>query len=309
MKYKICNNLGDSIPVPQIVFQKLNSSGSKDDARFRVALFMLSKGECDDAEISRELGISPAKVKSAIDFWEGAGLVSAVVLQNAPEIQPYNRKRLTTGEVVNISREDKTPAFLIAEVQRLFGGIVSQSDINVFMTLYSVDKIPAEVILMAASFCAERGKTSARYIEKMLLSWQKEGITGHEAVDGHLKLLAEREKREEEVAKIMEVPVAAMSLAERRKINAWAEDFGFGTEMLEAARLAAGEHMNEIRYVDKILSRWAAKGYTTPRDVQMSENVSNIRVQGSAAKNDGADLLGDNMDYVPMRHRRQPQNE
>lgn len=279
--YYVLENTGDSIAVPQIVFAKLTAPSANDE-RFRVALYMLATGSADILTVSSALKIKPENAAKALEYWEGAGLLEAKT--NTPsattELEPRSRTRLTTADVAEIAQADSMLGKVIDEIQHILGGVVSQADINIFVTLYSQDKFEADLILLATAHCVSLQKISAKYIEKVLFSWRRAGITTCEQADAYLQTLAKREQREHKIAKMVGLDAKSFTLSERKHIAEWFEVYAYGKEMIQAARLSAGEKGNNIRYISGILKNWYKKGYRTPNQVAQSENISNIRVQG-----------------------------
>lgn len=303
--YRLVEDMGDTVAVPRLVFAKLTAPGAS-DARFKVALYMLEHHQADAGQIAQALHVRPSTVEQELSFWEGSGLLERQVQVAPPPIeQPQARRKMTTGEVTEAAAEDNVLGFLLEELQRIMGGVVSQNDINVFVTLYKKDGVPPDLLLLASTYAAKQKKYSVRYIEKMLLGWRRDGITDCEKADAYLKLLAERERREKKVAKMLDIPHEGLTLAERRRIAQWYEEFNYGKEMIEAARLAAGDKQNDIAYLTGILRKWHAKGYHTPRQMQQAGESRNIRVQGSQKSiAPEEDVLLNMTDYVPLRERR-----
>lgn len=302
--YKTVQNTGDSLPVPQLVFAKLSAPGG-DDVRFRVALFALLQGNVDADGVATALRISRHAAEKALEYWEGSGLLEK---EAAPSTEPAlpsppTRRRLTTREATEAGNQDPMLGQMVTEVQRIFGGVVSPGDINVLLTLNVVDGIPADLILLAAGHFAAKGVYSARYLEKTLRAWKRDGITDYAAAEEYLKKLALREKREGEVASLLGLPADGFTLAEKRRIASWYEEYGYSKKMLEAARLAAGDKQNDVAYLTGILKKWYAKGYKTPRDVQNQSETRNLRVQGGG-KPAGSGILGAADEYVPLKQRR-----
>lgn len=302
--YRAIKSNGDCVAVPQLLVSKLTTAGGG-EARFRVGLYAVTRPEVDAHTAAKELRLKVGDVREALQYWEGAGLLEKLETPTAELEAPLEpRRRMTTPEATAAAKQDGRLAGMYAEIQRIFGGVVSQSDYNIFTTLYIEDAVPADLILLAAGYCAGQGKASARYIEKLLMSWRRDGIDTCEKADAYLQLLARRTVWEEQVATLLGVPAKGLTLAERRRVAAWAEDYHYGTEMLEAARAVAGERNADISYLHGILKKWDAKGYRTPRDVQQSETNRNLRVQGSQqaiAPED--DMLMNITDYVPLRQR------
>ncbi|WP_367925550.1 DnaD domain protein [uncultured Ruthenibacterium sp.] len=268
MAYRLCKNLGDSIRVPQLVISKLPQL---EDDWLRVALMVISTGETDPARLAHSLRLkSPEKAREALLFWKGAGLLescddsgsSTGDLANASKV----RSHMTTPEVTAAARNDPAIAALVQESQRLMGGVITQSDTNILVSLYVADGLPVDFILLGVAHFVSLGKRSARYIERALLGWQAEGIDTLEAAERHLKLLTLRSEREAEVARLFHLTDSKFTKAEQRLIASWYEEFSYDESMISEAIAYAGEKQS-VRYVNGILRTWYSKGYRTVRDV------------------------------------------
>lgn len=301
--YKAVKPNGDSIAVPQLLFSKLTAQGS-DDARFRVALWLLGQGEGEAAQIASALRLPHKKVEAALHYWEGAGLIEQDAAQ--PEMPaPVKRHKMTTKEVVAAGARDETLGWLLDELQRAFGMVIGEGDINLFVTLYKQDGFSPDMILMAAAEAAANGAKKARYVEKVLFSWRAAGIHDAAAADKLLRLQAKRQQQAKTVARLMGLEGDPFTLADKKKIAVWFEEYGYGKEMIEAARLVAGDKRNDVKYLAGILKNWHAKAYRTPRDVQQNGEGQNLRsIREDAPPQQ--DVLRQTVDYVPMQKRGAP---
>ncbi|BFJ86391.1 hypothetical protein Ruko_28080 [Ruthenibacterium sp. TH_2024_36131] len=280
MPYRLCKNLGDSIAVPQLVVAKLPQL---EDDWLRVALMVIATGETDPARLARELRLkSVEKAREALLFWKGAGLLESCEESNVPagDITGASaaRSHMTTPEVTAAARNDPSIAALVQECQRLMGGVITQSDTNILVSLYVADGLPVDFILLGVAHFVSLGKRSARYIERALLGWQAEGIDTVEAAERYLKLLALRSQREAEVARLFHLADAKFTKAERRAIASWYEDFQYQEDMIAEAIAYAGEK-SSVRYVNGILRAWHSKGYQTVRDVINDSSLTAKNVQ------------------------------
>lgn len=297
---------GDSIAVPQLLFSKLGTAGgtsAKREALFQVALYLLFAGEGDAASIAAALRLGEEPVASALSYWEGAGLIEMAPVMETEPPPLKKRRRLTTSEVVKAGRADAMLGGLLDELQRLFGCVIGEGDINLFVTLYVCDGHSADLILLAASEAVANGAKKAAYVEKILATWRENGIIDCASADSYLKLQAQREQLVAEIAALMGVAPGMFTFAEKKKIIQWVEEYGYGSEMIEAARLAAGDKRNEVKYLGGILKKWSAKGFKTPREVQQADENYNIRVVRPEG-GQGADIL-ESAAYVPLNRRRQ----
>ncbi len=281
MAYKLTQNCGDSTAVPQLIFSKLADT---EDDWVRVALFVVSTGDTDAARIARALRLKSAdKAREALVFWKGAGLLERcedAIAESVPENAV--RHRLTTREITTAAIGDNAIAALVQECQMLMGGVMNEGDTNILVSMYLTDGMPVDMILLGVSHFVSLGKRSARYIERALLGWQRDGIDTGEAAERYLKQLALREKRETSVAGLFGVPDAKFTKAERNLIAEWFEGFGYDESMISEAIAYAGEK-NTVRYVNGILRAWYTKGFKTVRDVisESASTMQNVQIKDS----------------------------
>ncbi|MDL2253622.1 DnaD domain protein [Ruminococcaceae bacterium OttesenSCG-928-I18] len=302
--YRPAENHGDSTPVPQLVFSRL-SFPDMDEAKLKVALYVLAHGECEAEQVASALHLRDKVAEKALSYWEGAGLLECVAVAGGEALpkRKVRRRHMNTGQVNLAAENDPVLGAMMQELQHIFGGVVNQKENNIYCTLYCEDDFPADLILMAAMHCAAEGKSGASRVERTLLSWRKEGIDTCETADRHLKLLAEREARYEVMAKLFGQNKSDFTAAERRMLDVWEEEYGYDEEMLQAARLAAGSRESEIRYLNGILKKWHAKGYHTAADMRRGEEGSNLNVQGTKQNiSQYEELLHGNY-FKPMRKK------
>ncbi len=298
MAYRLAPGAGDSVAVPQLVFSKLPQL---EDDWLRVALYVISTGESDPALIARALRMkSPAAARAALAYWKGAGLLedaepalpSSVM---AGDLSAAPRRRLTTPEVARAAGSDPAISALVQECQRLMGGVISERDTAILVSLYTEDKMPIDMILLGVAHCVSLGKRSGGYIERRLLDWQRSGITTGEAAEQYLNLLARRAEHEKEVAELLELPNAKFTRAESRTIAGWYEELKFDRSMIAEAIATAGEK-KDVRYIGGILRRWYTEGKRTVKDVIAASAATMQNVQPAANPNPKRVLTG-----VPRR--------
>ena len=73
MTYRLNDNTGDSVAVPQLVFRHLDRAGGDP---VRVALYMIATRCTDPKTIAHDLKLKTvASAQSALEFWHGVGLL------------------------------------------------------------------------------------------------------------------------------------------------------------------------------------------------------------------------------------------
>ncbi len=287
MAYRLCDNVGDSVQVPQLIFNRLCDT---EEEFVRVALYMVSTKKCDVTEIKNALHIKDeSTVKQAMTFWKGAGLIKSThsSKQHVTETKQSEKKhhRLTTQQVLSTAQHDESVSFLVQECQRLVGAVITQSDINVFVSMYAVDEMPVDLILIGVAHFVSLGKRSARYIERAMLGWQKEGITTCLAAERYLKELKKRDEYSERAFVALGYENIKATKTEQMLILDWFELYNYDETMITEAAAAAGDKKS-VRYVGGILRKWHTSGIKTVKDVIATSNTTmqNVSVSNPNAK-------------------------
>lgn len=152
MAYRLVENKGDSVAVPQLVIAKLPEL---EDDWLRVALFVVATGETDPARIAAALRLkSPERAQTALVYWKGAGLLESCGEPQARggiDAAPAPRAHLTTPEVASAAQGDPAIAGLVQECQALMGGVITQADTNILVSMYLSDGMPVDMILLGVA--------------------------------------------------------------------------------------------------------------------------------------------------------------
>ncbi len=304
MAYIINKNNKDVTNVPNIVFARLENT---EDEWLRIALYIIKTGTCDENEISKDLRIrSKDKIKQALLFWKGAGLIEDSCLENEhsalqeaeKQEKPAQRKvHLNTQQVSKAAEQNKKISFLLQECQRLLGGVVTQGDCNIFASMYISDAMPIDMILLGVAHFAAMGKKNARYIERALLSWQRDGINSGRAAEAYLHGLIQKEEYVKRALGVFSKENMKVSKAESLLICDWFEAYGYDEAMIAEAIAHAGEKKT-VKYVNGILRRWYDEGHKTLQDLMQSsaDKMQNISVSNPGAKS----VLNGKIKKVPV---------
>lgn len=185
---------------------------------------------------------------------------------------------------------DPMVSTLATEAQTYLGQSLGQKDIQRLVSLYVNESIPVDVILLCAAHIASQGRHSVTQLERELDRWAQEGVTTGQEAEEYLQRLKERSQREEKAAAILGMPVGALTLADKRCIRRWYEEFGYSDAMVEEAVLH-GNGSKDPKYINGILKSWYAKGWRTPTDARGGGSLAGANVRVDRQAPSGNDIL------------------
>ena len=265
MIYRLKEQKGDAIAVPQLVFAKL---GIAEEYNVRVALYVLATGVTDPEKICADLKLrSKMTAESALAFWAGAGLLERYEENAAPGEEPSAPAPMTWAEIAAASRTDPMISSLIDCAQAGFARPLTHSEMEKLVNLYIIDGFAPETVMLCVAYVASKGKRTMGAVSHELKVWRAEGVETGEQADTHLQLLALRAQREQYVSGLLGIAESELTLGGRKAIARWYEVYGYDDAMVQEAAVQAGPK-RDLWYWNSILKTWNAKGLRTVHDVR-----------------------------------------
>ncbi|MBQ8947080.1 MAG: DnaD domain protein [Lachnospiraceae bacterium] len=178
-------------------------------------------------------------------------------------IRDYSKPQYTSDDLNRFrAKAAESDIFYLAEIY--LKRELTQDDIVTLMYISEQLGFSDELIDYLLEMCADKGKTSIRYVEKVALDWAQNGITTPKQASEHLG-------KYDSAYKIMRAlgKNSDPSTVELEYINKWRNSYGFDNAViLEAcARTVMSTDRSRFRYADSILADWKQKGVHTVADI------------------------------------------
>lgn len=199
----------------------------------------------------------------------------------AAEEDTYSKPNYTLDELKKFKSNEETSRLLFITEQYLKKTL---SPTEVRTILFISDKLgfSEDLIDYLIQYCVDRDKKDLRYIEKVAISWARQGIsTPREAS----QLASKYDKSVYEIMKALG-KTATPTQAEISYMTRWSKDYGFTSDIIltacERTVLATDKHRFE--YADSILSSWSKAGVRHKNDIQsLDEHYRKIKTPKTAA--------------------------
>ncbi len=276
MDYKLNMGQWNSIfVIPKSVVDKhIKLVGS---TQLKVLLWVLRHSDENFSveSISKSLFIHKVDVKDALQYWIESGILVDSSLEIEKEVNENFREEKNEEpkkEVREISKVSKTDgeyiadridgcediSFIIKEAEIILGDKFSRGIIPVLVSFYDNDGLPADVIVMILQYATRVGKNSVRYIEKVGVSWAREGIDTIEKAEEKIKSLDNMNVVKERFEKLIGVNDYKFSSGELKIMDKWFNDWNYSDEMIKEAydRCVRIKGKFILKYMDGIIKTW-----------------------------------------------------
>ena len=274
---------GSVLSMTSAAAERLVRSGSGDAALLYLQL-LRQGGQFDAEGVRKALGWSADRISTAYTQLAGLGLARKDAdLSPAPAPpEPDSPPDYTSAD---IAREMEGPgAFphLVRELERRLGKVLSPSDLKMLYTIYDFLALPAEVILLLTTWCAE--ETERKYgpgrkprmaqLRKEAFLWKRLGVDTPEAADAHVRHLSALRDRERSLLPRLGIAGRAPVEGERKYLAAWVE-LGFDDEAIALAyeRTVMKKGALNWAYMNSILKSWHQKGLHTRKQVEEGDSA------------------------------------
>lgn len=207
-------------------------------------------------QIAQDAGLVEETVEKAFEYWEKTGAVRAfggeiqfLSLKGAASQPPEETKKISP-------LEDDEFKCLISSIEQMCGQPMSGTEVKAIEEWLENPGADPEVILYAYSHCLKAGKTSYRYVGKVLNNWIKEGLSNADEVEAYLEKEDERKQIYRRVFRALGFN-RNWTENEAAVMDRWIDEFGFSIDrILDACSKTSGISSPNINYVNKVLENW-----------------------------------------------------
>lgn len=269
-------------------------------ADLRVLLLLAAdpalRAEADEGVIADRLGIDQTAVHDAVTYFWGSGIlkVNRSRAKAAPkkETEPEPPSGADEGPMTYtpeelskvFARRDRLQE-LIDECKAALGGKSFKNEYDCYPIITLADRygLSNEFVLLSFQDCAEQGVTTVTTCYHRTVEWVEKGITTQEALE---KAISRRKDTGSLRGKLKDLLGHTLTEEEEDYAVRWA-GAGVSKELLRAAydqmiRITDGDARN-AKYMDSILSGWAAQGITTKAEALRAAEQRRLEKQAEKA--------------------------
>lgn len=284
--------LGDT-PIENFYINELMPSAPGDFVKvYLYGRLYAETGEAvTDRMMAAQLALSEARIAEAWKYWEVQGAVRRRFIDGAAgdcsvefcslKEQLYGGDEGADQSAPAADGSETEPVFgssvmrdLMLEVEKTIGRTLSRTDSEAIISWVEDTGATPEVVLLAVKYSMSKGKSSFRYIGKVLEGWVGAGCNTADSVNEYLEDIDRKHFLYRRVMKSLGF-TRNPSEEERRLMDAWFDELGFTIDkVLEACSKTAGISNPNIKYVDSVLRNWTREAHEAGRGVNEDKPVS-----------------------------------
>lgn len=189
----------------------------------------------------------------------------------APAVSLPPRENYSAAELRRLKEEaDIQELLFIAE--HYLGHTLNATEMNAILYWKESLNFSSDLIDYLIESCVSKNHKSIHYMEKVALSWSKEGIS---TVQQAKEQNNQHNELHSAIRRSFGISGRDFVPYEKEYIATWQRDYGFQTEIIAAAceRTIRSIHQVSFEYADSILKNWKKNHVTSLQDVTALDNL------------------------------------
>lgn len=219
------------------------------------------------------------------------GFSDAPAASNMPDSPPAAwqepKKRNYTATELTAFQEKDNVSELLFVTEHYLKRPLTPTDIQTILFWFDELKFSVALIEYLIEYCVGKGHTSMRYMDKVALSWHKEGIS---TVEQAKRSSMSFSQLHFSVMRALGITGRNLIASETAYIDKWSKTYGFTQDIIAEAcrRTIAATHQPSFEYTDGILSSWQKQGVRYLSDIAKLDSTFQKAKNTAALQNKAA---------------------
>ncbi|MGG7059222.1 DnaD domain protein [Clostridium nigeriense] len=256
--------------------------------------------------LATSLNLLESDIINALNYWNEEGVIKLVPIDkmgnfNIEFVDLSNdgnanvEKFNLVEELTNTSNGD-----MLKDIGRLLGRTLSPTEVETYIGWKKEFNFSYELILLLIEYCASKGKTNFRYIEKVAIAWNEMNIKTIDDAQNYIKKTEDKWGTYREILKFLGIRNADIMKPQEDMLEKWTSSYNYSLDIIKKACDICFQRLNraDFKYIDGILSSWNKDNLRTLQDIENKEasfkNSSSKKVYNNSKANNKPKLRFDN---------------
>ncbi|MGG7179230.1 DnaD domain protein [Clostridium paraputrificum] len=304
--FMLKNNNFNFTPVSNVFIEKYMPQARGEFVK--VYLLMLkynisSEPGVNGSILASSLNLLESDVMNALNYWNEQGVIKltpidkmnnfSIEFMSLEDDPTDNPKDVNLLDALNNSETTD----MLRDIEKILARTLSTKEMEIYLGWQNDFSFSSELILILIEYCASKGKTDYRYIEKVALAWNDMGIKTIEEVQVYIKKTEDKWIKIRKILTYLGLKNTEIMKPQEDLLDKWISTYNFDLELIQKACDICFQRLNraDFKYIDGILSKWFKDNIKTLEDVAIKDRQhKNTYNKGNSPKNTSSNLGGFN---------------
>lgn len=239
--------------------------------------------------LAASLNLLESDIINALNYWNDEGVVKLIPIDKMGnfdiEFVDLSNDKSTNKSNFNLLDElsDETTSGMLKDIEKLVGRPLSPTEFTSYLSWKKDFNFSSELILLLIEYCASKGKTNHRYIEKVALAWSQMNIKSIDDAQNYIRKTEDKWVTYREILKFLGIRNTEIMKPQEDMLEKWTTTYKFPLEVIKKACDICFQRLNraDFKYIDGILSSWNKDNLKTIKQIEEKETA----YKNSSSKN------------------------
>lgn len=250
----------------------------------KVYLLMLKHSIAGEPGISApilasSLNLLESDIMNALNYWSDLGVIKLTSIDPmnnfSVEFLDLSEDNFTPNKEVNLldALENKGINDMLKDIEKILGRTLSTKEMEMYLGWQKEFSFPSELILLLVEYCASKGKSDYRYIEKVALTWHDMNITTMTQAQNYIKQTEDKWVKIRKILSYLGIKNNDLMKPQEEMIDKWLTTYNFDLDVIKKACNICAERLNraDFKYIDGILTNWFNNNIKTLNDIAVKD--------------------------------------
>lgn len=256
--------------------------------------------------LATSLNLLESDIVNALNYWNDEGIIKLIPIDNMGnfhiEFVDISNEGTATVEKFNLVEEltNTSNSSMLKDIGKLLGRTLSPSEVETYISWKKDFNFSSELILILIEFCASKGKTNFRYIEKVAIAWSEMKIKTVDDAQNYIRKTEDKWGTYREILKFLGIRNTDIMKPQEDMLEKWTSTYNYSLDIIKKACDICFQRLNraDFKYIDGILSSWNKDNLKTLQDIEKKEasfkSSSSKKVYNNSKNNNKPKLRFDN---------------
>jgi DnaD/phage-associated family protein len=256
--------------------------------------------------LATSLNLLESDIINALNYWNEEGIIKLVPIDKMGnfniEFVDLSNEGNANVEKFNLVEEltNTSNGDMLKDIGKLLGRTLSPTEVETYIGWKKEFNFSYELILLLIEFCASKGKTNFRYIEKVAIAWNEMNIKTIDDAQNYIRKTEDKWGTYREILKFLGIRNADIMKPQEDMLEKWTSSYNYSLDIIKKACDICFQRLNraDFKYIDGILSSWNKDNLRTMQDIEKKEasfkNSSAKKVYNNSKANNKQKLRFDN---------------
>ena len=256
--------------------------------------------------LATSLNLLESDIINALNYWNEEGVIKLVPIDKMGnfniEFVDLSNEGNASVEKFNLVEEltNTSNGDMLKDIGRLLGRTLSPTEVETYIGWKKEFNFSYELILLLIEFCASKGKTNFRYIEKVAIAWNEMNIKTVDDAQNYIRKTEDKWGTYREILKFLGIRNTDIMKPQEDMLEKWTSSYNYSLDIIKKACDICFQRLNraDFKYIDGILSSWNKDNLRTMQDIENKEakfkSSSSKKVYNNSKANSKPKLRFDN---------------